>query len=95
MKTINVQIKNKSFKVYVITYEGEEVNVAEPKLEQAVLECIEVNEFCDNCASINGKPCMVSEVSDLYYYIFGDENNNNPTEQDIINSIADVWEGNI
>ena len=93
MKTINVQIKNKSFKIYVVTYKGKEVNVAEPKLEQAVLECIEVNEFCDNCASINGKPCMVSEVSDLYYYVFDDYGNDNPTEQDIIVSIADVWVG--
>lgn len=95
MRTINVKIKNKSFKVYVITYEGKAVNVAEPRLEQAILECIELNEFCDTCASIENVPCMISKVSDLYYYVFGDEDNSNPTEQDIIDSIADVWEGHV
>lgn len=95
MKTINVSVKDKPFKIYVVNYDGEEVNVAEPKLESAIDECIQDNEYYDNCAKIEGEECSVSDVSDLYYYVFGDEDNDNPSEQDIIDSISDVWEGNV
>lgn len=93
MDIINVRIKNKNFKVFVITYQGYKVNVAEPRLETEIIDSIEHDGFFNNCASIEGKPCNVEDVSDLYYYVFGDVNNINPTEDDIINSISTIWEG--
>lgn len=93
MEIINVTIKGELFRVYAVTYLGRKVNVAEPKLEDAIQGCINNNEYCYDVASIEGKACSVEDVSDLYYYVYGDEDNDNPTEQDIIDSISDVWEG--
>lgn len=93
MEIINVTIKGESFRIFVVTYLGRKVKVAEPKLEDAIQDCINNDEYCCNFASIEGKVCSVEDVSDLYYYVYGDEDEGNPTEQNIIDSISDVWEG--
>ena len=93
MKTIQVTIEKENFNIYVVTIQGEEVNVAEPRLEDKMIELIENDKYCESYkCSINGKESSITEVSDLYYYVFGDTENLNPSEEEVIESISDVYE---
>ena len=93
MKTIQVTIEKENFNIYVVTIQGEEVNVAEPRLEDKMIDLIENDKYCkSNKCLINGKESNVTEVSDLYYYVFGDTENLNPTEKEVIESISDIYE---
>lgn len=98
MRIIKVTLFDKTYNIYVVSYMGEEVYVADFKLEQRIIEAIKNEDYFSNNASINGKKCKVKDISNMYYYVLGEiedvKDDYIPTEQEIIDSIADVWEGN-
>lgn len=98
MRIIKVTLFDKTYNIYVVSYMGEEVYVADFKLEQRIIEAIKNEDYFSNNASINGKQCKVKDISNMYYYVLGEiedvKDDYIPTEQEIIDSIADVWEGN-
>ena len=43
---------------------------------------------------MDGHECTIADIPDTFFYIFGDENNPNPTCSEVFESIMDVYEGN-
>lgn len=77
----NVLIKNKK------------VRVASPQLDSEIAKLIEEGHYSDTMCTIDGENVSV-QVVDEYYFVYGDEENLNPTEQEIIESIEDVLDDN-
>lgn len=73
-----------------VLIKGKKICVASPQLNEEIVKLIEKGHFSDSTCIFDGKKVLLSEVDKMYYYIYGDEDNLNPTEQEVIESIEDV-----
>ena len=90
MNIIHVKVYGVEYKIYEVESNGKTYQAAEPKLYERINKAIEDDGYLHPDAEIEGVPCSIQDVDDLYCYVFGDEENDNPTEQDIIDSLIDV-----
>ena len=92
METIKIKIDKQNYKIFCVEVKGKKLNIAQQSLEnkiQNILENDTFDYFNDKIAEINGQKSTLDEVSSLYDYVYGN-NENNPKEEDIIHSIEDL-----
>lgn len=91
MEVKKVIINNIECNLFVdVPIKGKKICVASPQLDEEIAKLIEKGHFSDSTCIFDGKKVLLSEVDEMYYYVYGDEDNLNPTEQEVIESIEDV-----
>ena len=89
---MEVKIEEQPFALFQIQINNEDLIVASPALDNRIHELILENRWCDEIAEMDGKTCSVRDIEEMYYYVFGNEDNEKPTEQEVVESIMDVME---
>ena len=85
-----VKIDGEIYPLYNIEIKGKSLNVASPSLNKKIEECIDNGDYFNEICEMDGKVCTVEVVDNTYCYVFGDEENLNPTMEEVIESIEDV-----
>ena len=87
-----VRIDGETYPMYNVTIKGIPMVIASPALAYKIDKCIQDDQYLNPIGEMDGKQCTIKDIDETFTYIFGDDENLNPTENEVIESVEDVME---
>lgn len=93
MEALKVIINGIETELYIdVAIHGNLISVASPILEREMNKIIENDGYYTDDVWVNGTKMKANKLDGMYFYVYGDEDNLHPTEEEIIESIDDVYQ---